>query len=300
LTFTLAHLSDAHIGPLPRAPLRELLNKRLTGYINWHRGRGAMHDMDVLALLVADMHAQRPDHIAVTGDLLNIGLGAEFPRARQWLQSLGAADKVSFVPGNHDAYVRASVHHIEDHFAPWCCDDGAHDMGFPYQRRRGDIALIGVSSGVPTAPLLASGALGASQRAALAHRLDEARKQHLCRVVMIHHPPTRGGASFGRGLSDARAFERVIAEHGAELIIHGHNHRPSVTHIEGRDGRVPVVGVPSASAVPGTERHRAGYHLIHIDSASETSSATGWHISISARGLIAGTREIGALGPVVI
>jgi 3',5'-cyclic AMP phosphodiesterase CpdA len=300
LSFCLAHLSDAHIGPLPRAPLRELFNKRLTGYINWHRGRGGMHNMDVLARLVADMLAQRPDHIAVTGDLLNIGLGAEFPRARDWLRHLGAPENVSFVPGNHDAYVRASLHHIEAHFAPWCANDGETHMCFPYMRRRADVALIGVSSGVPTAPLLASGALGASQRAALGQTLEAARAQNLCRVVMIHHPPTRGGASFGRGLSDARGFEDVIARHGAELIVHGHNHRPSVRHIDGAHGRVPVVGVPSASAVPGTERHRAGYHLIRIERARRSTDPSPWHISIHARGLIAGTHDIGDVGPIVI
>lgn len=300
VAFLLAHLSDAHIGPLPHATLRELLNKRLTGYMNWHRGRGAMHDMDVLQRLVADMQAQRPDHIAMTGDLLNIGLGAEFSRARDWLAHLGAPQDVSFVPGNHDAYVRASVHHIQTHFAPWCCDDGAADICFPYLRERGDVALIGVSSGVPTAPLLASGALGATQHAALAQILDATGARGLCRVVMIHHPPTRKGASFGRGLSDARAFEAVIARHGAELILHGHNHRPSVTYIDRSQGRVPVVGVPSASAVPGTERHRAGYHLIRIAQAGAEQNGAPWHITIQARGLIAGTREIGAIGPVVI
>ena len=45
--------------------------------------------MDVLAALVADLKAQRPGHIAMTGDILNIGLKAEFPPARAWLETLG-------------------------------------------------------------------------------------------------------------------------------------------------------------------------------------------------------------------
>jgi 3',5'-cyclic AMP phosphodiesterase CpdA len=301
VAFVLAHLSDAHLGPLPHAPLRELLNKRLTGYMNWHRGRGAMHNMDVLRALVADMIAQQPDHIAMTGDVLNIGLRAEFPRARQWLHSLGRPADVSFVPGNHDAYVRASMADIATYFAPWCCDDDS-DMHFPYLRHRGDVALIGVSSAVPTAPLLASGRVGADQCAQLAVRLDEARAQNVCRVVMIHHSPMRGGAHFGRGLSDARLFEAVIAAHGAELIIHGHNHRSSLAHIAGPQGRVPVVGVASASAVPGTERHRAGYHLIRIErahGAGHDKNHAGWQINIQRRGLMAGAPAVAAatIGP---
>ena len=38
--------------------------------------------MDLLRALVADLLAQRPDHIAMTGDILNIGLPAEFPAVR--------------------------------------------------------------------------------------------------------------------------------------------------------------------------------------------------------------------------
>ena len=72
--FTLAHLSDPHLAPLPAPRWRELIGKRVTGYINWQRRRRFIHDADVLAKIVADLKAQAPDHIAVTGDLTNIAL----------------------------------------------------------------------------------------------------------------------------------------------------------------------------------------------------------------------------------
>ena len=59
----------------------------------------------MLDALVEDLQAQRPDHIAVTGDLVNISLVAEFAPARAWLESVGTPDHVTVVPGNHDAYV---------------------------------------------------------------------------------------------------------------------------------------------------------------------------------------------------
>src|SRR6201999_809380 len=108
MSFTLAHLSDAHLGPLPRPRRRELMGKRLSGYLNWTRGRQHVHDMDMLARLVADMEAQNTHHIAVAGDILNIALKAEYPLARQWLETLGPTTDVSFVPGNHDAYVKGT------------------------------------------------------------------------------------------------------------------------------------------------------------------------------------------------
>src|SRR5882757_9701820 len=105
--FTLAHLSDPHLPPLPAPTFRELAGKRALGYLNWTRNRHKVHRREVLDTLVADLQAQRPDHIAITGDLVNISLAAEFGPARAWLQGVGPPDRVTVVPGNHDAYMRA-------------------------------------------------------------------------------------------------------------------------------------------------------------------------------------------------
>ena len=287
MTFLLAHLSDPHIGPLPRPRARELMGKRLTGFLNWQRRRG-IHDMDVLARVVADIRAQNPDHVAMTGDILNIGLPAEFSMARAWLETLGNEDNVSFVPGNHDAYVRESLPLVLDTFAPWCASDGAARASFPWLRVRGAVALIGVSSAIVTAPFLASGRVGAAQLDALEDLLRATGERDLARVVLIHHPPWEGGASFGRGLRDARLLGQIIARAGAELVLHGHNHR-LVRHILPGDGRmVPSIGVASASAVPGTPRHRAAWHLHAIDRTDG-----GWTITTRVRGFLPGTDEIG-------
>src|SRR4051794_10389108 len=106
--FVLAHLSDPHLPPLPVLSLRELTGKRALGALNWRRNRQAIHRREVLEAVVADMQTQRPDHIAVTGDVVNLALEAEFAPAYAWLMSVGKPDHVSVVPGNHDAYVRAT------------------------------------------------------------------------------------------------------------------------------------------------------------------------------------------------
>ena len=49
--FRIAHLTDPHVGPLPRPRLKQLLSKRLTGWYNWHRSRQDLHDMELLAEL---------------------------------------------------------------------------------------------------------------------------------------------------------------------------------------------------------------------------------------------------------
>eukprot|EP01037_Dinobryon_pediforme_P016679 gene16679-16859_t len=291
MVFRLAHLSDAHIGPLPLPKLAELFGKRLTGFLNWHNGRYLIHDMKVLAALVADLRLQQVDHCAMTGDILNIGLRAEFPPAKRWLETLGTPADVSFVPGNHDVYVRSNMALVEEYFGSWMRSDTPDVSPMPYLRLRGNVALIGLSSGVPTAPFLASGRLGKAQMAAFALILGAPELQDFARVVMIHHPPYLIGARFGRGLMDAQKFEKIIAKFGAELIIHGHNHRESVHYLPGPRGDVPVVGVASASAVPGSPQHLAAYHVYSIEKQS-----AGWHITAMRRGLKSGDARVHDLG----
>ncbi len=57
---------------MPR--LAELAGKRAIGYLNWWRKRGRIHSGAVLARIVADLKEQTYDHLAVTGDLVNLSL----------------------------------------------------------------------------------------------------------------------------------------------------------------------------------------------------------------------------------
>lgn len=281
--FRLAHLTDPHIGPLPRPRLRQLLSKRATGYVNWRRGRGRHHDMDLLGALVADLHSQGVDHVACTGDLCNLGLPDEWETARVFLEALGPADRVSFVPGNHDAYVRGSLEGLLAACGGWTEDDAGLARSFPYLRRRGPLALVGLSSAIPTKPFAASGRLGPAQIETAERLLRDlgAEAERPCRVVMIHHPPHPGGAAAGRELKDAADFSAMIGRVGADLILHGHNHVGSVARIAGPDGRpVPVVGAPSASARTLLSNRRASYYLYTI-----TPGGEGYRISVTERGL---------------
>ncbi len=77
---TLAHLSDPHISCMSDITVRDLLSKRLFGYLRWKLHRGAKHGDSVLSALQADLGKTKPDHIAVTGDLTHLSLSAEFKK----------------------------------------------------------------------------------------------------------------------------------------------------------------------------------------------------------------------------
>src|ERR1700684_3749005 len=177
MSFVIAHITDPHLSPAPMPGFADLRLKRVMGFINWKRGRERLNDMALLKRLVEDLRAQRPDHVAVTGDLVNIGMAAEFQRAALWMKTLGEPSDVSFVPGNHDAYVCASMPLLATTFAPWARSDGAQasKATYPYLRVRGEIAIIGLSSAVPTASLMATGRLGKRQLEGFAQLLRQNR-----------------------------------------------------------------------------------------------------------------------------
>ena len=149
---------------------------------------------------------------------------------------------------------------------------------FPYLRIRGPVALIGVSTAVPTPPFMATGRLGAPQVARMTALLAEAQAQF--RVVLIHHPPHVVPRSPLKRLVDAAAFREAVAAAGAELVIHGHDHLRSLAFIDGPHGRVPVIGVPSASAAFGTDHDAAGYNIYRI-----SGRASDWTCEVIRRGL---------------
>jgi 3',5'-cyclic AMP phosphodiesterase CpdA len=304
MTTTIAHLTDVHLGPVAGFRPRYWNPKRGIGYINWVRKRRYDHRREVLDRIVADMAEQRPDHIAVTGDLANIGLPQEHIGALAWLKCLGAPERVTVVPGNHDIYSRLGRDPGTRRWEAYMTSDaaghafaGSNADEPPFVRVIGSVALIGVNSAVPTPPMVAWGKVGSAQLARLAGILERLQGRGLFRLVLIHHPPLPGQADAARGLRDA-ADLRAVLRHGApELVIHGHNHRNmfawlvGASDAEGAGGRTAVIGAPSASL--GRARHGealARYNLFRIGPAG---SAERWHVEMVGRGLA------GPDGPIV-
>jgi 3',5'-cyclic AMP phosphodiesterase CpdA len=275
--FTLAHLSDPHLPPLPAARLRDLAGKRAFGYLNWTRNRHKYHRHEVLDALVSDIQGQGPDHIAITGDLVNLALEAEFPPSRAWLESVGTPDRVTVIPGNHDTYVCVTRHRFAEAWGSYLDGDAAPGGTFPSLRRRGPVALISVSSAVPTPPLMATGWLGRAQLEQL-ERMLAGLSAEAFRVLLIHHP-LRSDARAKR-LTDSSELLAVLKRHGVELVLHGHDHVHSTIWVEGPTGTIPVVGVPSASAVAHGRYPDAAYNLFSIERDGDA-----WRVEQTVRGI---------------
>ena len=149
---------------------------------------------------------------------------------------------------------------------------------FPFVRRFGDVALIALSSAIPTMPFFAAGRLGSAQRALLGIALEELGRQGLFRVVLIHHPPLAGQAGWRRGLRDAKELTSLLKEKGAELVLHGHNHEQTVLELETMTGPAFVIGVPSASEAVSGRIPAARYNEYRIIKVNN-----GWRCEMIGR-----------------
>lgn len=285
-----AHLSDLHLAPIEGFDYQHANAKRVLGYLNWVGGRGAVHQRAVADVIARDAVAQAPDLFLVTGDLANLGLSKEFETALSWLALLGPPERVLVVPGNHDIYTDL-MHGPSclETWAPFMRGDGSDAVAFPFVRRCGDVVVIALNSAVPTPPFVAQGELGGAQIEALERALQDAAAASLTRVVALHHPPLPGQAPAKRALRDADAVAAVLARTGAELVVHGHNHRSTLYWGAGPHGRlVPVSGVASGSA--GLSYHGdplASYKLFDI--SRDNGEA---RIVCTVRGLDPSTGEI--------
>jgi 3',5'-cyclic AMP phosphodiesterase CpdA len=272
--FTLAHISDLHLGPLPKAESwNAYFSKRAIGYLSWRLRRRKIHDPLVVAALAQDITSHAPDHVALTGDLVNIALPGEFHNAANWLKGFGNADWITLVPGNHDAYVGVGWEKGMGLWADYMTGEmrmpGArHSVEnaavFPFVRHRRNIALIGTSTALPQSLRRAGGSLGPQQLEALTQILGELRQKGFYRILLIHHPPLPGQTHSRKELSDSIHLKQVLEHEGVELVLHGHNHVHMRTDLKTRHGTAHVVGVSSGSALAYKNMPPAAWHLYRI------------------------------------
>ncbi len=255
------HTSDIHLLDLSGVSPWRYLNKRLTGRVNLALRRGKSHDgvlFDRMMAMVPSLNVQR---VIVTGDLTNLALEPEFDLVRRKLEALPVPATV--IPGNHDAYTRGSVRsrRFEAYMRPFMDGERLDDALYPFVQRFEGVAVIGVSTAIASLPLYAIGRVGRDQLERLAEILRTTAGEGRARIILIHHPVVDGVAKPRHDLVDRSAFAAVIAEHGAELVLHGHEHRRLETELPGPAGPVPVHGVSSGTSVSEQPGRQASFSV---------------------------------------
>ena len=72
-----------------------------------------------------------------------------------------------------------------------------------------------------------------------------------------------------KALKDAATLNDVLETHGAELVLHGHNHEHMLNVVNSRWGAVNVLGVPSASMIESVHHPLAAWNLYRIQRTAE-------------------------------
>jgi len=273
----LAHCSDLHLLSHDHLGAREIANKRWIGAMNLVANRGRHHIVAAFDAMIDDLNALGVEHVLCTGDVTNLALLREFEFARARFDRLaGGPRAVTVIPGNHDAYIAEGVAHFAATFAPYCepdddwrwtaadADGSDDDLRWPIVRVRGELALIGMSTSRATPWFTAYGECGVGQLVRVGRALADDRLRGKVRVVAIHHPPAgKRAESRIRGLHDHDAFARVIAEVGAELVVHGHEHRCMIEELPGPSGAVRVQGIASGTYARDTAAHPSARYRVY-------------------------------------
>jgi len=106
--------------------------------------------------------------------------------------------------------------------------------------------------------------VGESQLVRLESLLTAPEVRSRRRVVLIHHPPMVNRHGEERNLRDRAALQSLLMRTGADLVLHGHDHRDFFNELPGPGGaRIPVVGAGSAS-YDGPPGRRSRYHIFEI------------------------------------
>lgn len=293
-TLRIAHITDPHLICLDGLRVSQLLGKRFIGWLNIVLNRVKIHLPALAFRVVEEVRSHKPDHVIVTGDLGNLALRAEYQLVNRWLGALDMGpERVTVVPGNHDAYVDSAVRkgHLFRILGPYMTsspeyrtDPNPSEPVFPLVRVCGKLFIVGCSSAMPSPPFMAWGKLGRVQLSRLESLLRAGAQMDAFRIVAVHHPVQPAVTRLDNGLVDDRSFRQVLARVGAELVLHGHMHRPMRAFLAGpRSMPIRVLGTGSASLDSPRSVVRAQFRLLDIRNTKLVQDRLYVHDAGSAR-----------------
>ena len=210
---------------------------------------------DCLRQTIADINAQRPDVVVMTGDTVQHGQPDEYARLRTLLAPLQAPLYV--VPGNRDdkhamrtAFPDHAYMQREDGFLHYAIEDF-------------DVRLVGIDT---TLPGERKGRFCEARQAWLDATLREQPEKPT--LLFLHHPPFDVGEHYVGGYrrpGEAEALQAIVAGHAqVSGVLCGHVHWPVARTWAGTQARImPSVAVDVRKGVNEDEVGGRPVYLLH-------------------------------------
>lgn len=231
----------------------------------------------VVEALVRLAQAERPALLVLSGDITQRATVAQFAAARAFVDRLGAARFVA-IPGNHDIPI---AHLLLRLWAPYRRFQRSFGLALEHEVDQPELLLLALKTTRRYRHV--NGELSRAQIDRVAARLARAAPTQL-RVVVTHQPvavPRHEDA--GDRLHRHTEAVRRWAEAGADLVLGGHIHLPSLLPLhEQLPGLArPIWGLQAGTAVSSRVRHEAP-NSVNLLRIGPVEGATG----AAARGCI--------------
>ncbi len=194
-------------------------------------------DQAVVDGLVADIRADPPDLVVISGDLTMGARRWEFRAARAFMESFGVPTLA--VPGNHDITPYRLIERFIAPYARWHQEISPQTEPVWCDSR---VAVLGLNTAHRIGPHLdwSRGTVSTLRLKHLLARLD-AMPAHLVRIVVAHHPLLAPEGEISRQVAGgARRALAAFAAHGVRLVLAGHLHR-SYARVSAAGEAAPVV-----------------------------------------------------------
>ena len=263
---TLVHISDLHFG-------RPAVAERL----------------DALRAVIAQ---NRPDAVAVSGDLTQRCTNREFSNARAYLDSIEKTAPCVVIPGNHDirwlgavarnlgfaGLFRERAHNFKySRYLRHISDDLSPSLQIPGAVIAGVNTAHGITRGAITRRFRDLGVIGQVKHADMV-RVREAFENaapDAARIVMIHHNPVRGELSGRHGLANTEQALHAFADLGTELVLCGHDHQDAIHTIE-RGARGLIISTAGTISNRIRQGRASSFNLVEIEDHEIHITAHAW------------------------
>jgi 3',5'-cyclic-AMP phosphodiesterase len=222
---TIAHISDLHLVE-DCYQKRPVASRTRLSYLSFGRPLVPDQRRSRVASALREVRNAGVDHLVITGDLTEDGEPAQFEILAELLASSRIpADRITIVPGNHDAY-SDGAHFAQAMAGPLRDYARTSESGKPITF--GDMTLVPVSTAFHQSPLRSAGAIAASELDSLCRLAVDPALRGRPLVFVQHHPPGRSYApplQWVDGLLEHSTLSALFERAPHLYVVHGHTHR---------------------------------------------------------------------------